>query len=77
MIRYVAFLVMVLAASPGLAQTTQSPEEKEARLELLAGQSLFELGQAHAQLMQVKQQLEALKAKCGQPCAEPDQGPAK
>lgn len=67
MIRFLVLAMMALA-SPVLAQTVQSPEEKQARLELLAGQSMYELGQLRVQVIQLTQQIEALKAKCGQPC---------
>jgi hypothetical protein len=45
-----------------------NPELRKATLEATAGQALFELGQMRANMVQLNQQIEALKAKCGEAC---------
>jgi hypothetical protein len=52
----------------GVAVAQENPEMRQAGLEATAGQALFELGQMRASTIQLKQQIEALKAKCGEAC---------
>jgi hypothetical protein len=52
----------------GAVAAQESTEMRQATLEATAGQALFELGQMRAGVVQLKQQIEALKAKCGEAC---------
>jgi hypothetical protein len=61
------FLAAMLALTHS-AFAQETPEMRQATLEATAGQALFELGQMRAGMVQLKQQLEALKAKCGEAC---------
>jgi hypothetical protein len=64
--RLAAVIVVVAATHSAFAQ--EAPEMRQATLEATAGQALFELGQMRAGMVQLKQQIEALKAKCGEAC---------
>jgi hypothetical protein len=66
-------LLSAALASAHSAAAQESPETRKATLEATAGQALFELGQMRFQMLQLQQQVEALKAKCGEACksAEP------
>jgi hypothetical protein len=61
-----AAAALLFWASAAVAQ--ESPEMRQAGLEATAGQALFELGQMRASMIQLKQQIETLKAKCGEAC---------
>lgn len=63
--------ISVLLISFAAMGQTQPPEQRQSQLEMLAGDSLFQLGQLRIQLAQAKQEIEALKAKCGKAC-EPE-----
>jgi hypothetical protein len=65
-LRSLAAAALLLWAGAAVAQ--ESPEMHQAALEVTAGQALFELGQMRASVAQLKQQIEALKAKCGEAC---------
>ena len=73
-IRFALFLLLCLAACAAGAQQ-RNPELDQATIEITAGQSLYQLGQMRAQVVQLKQQIEDLKKKCGEPCNDnPGQG---
>jgi hypothetical protein len=61
------FLAALLAIAHS-AVAEENPELRKATLEATAGQALYELGQMRASVVQLNQQIEALKAKCGEAC---------
>jgi hypothetical protein len=62
------FLIAGLLLASASASAQENPELRKATLEATAGQALYELGQLRASMVQLQQQIEALKAKCGEAC---------